>query len=128
MKKRKLVSAAILFGILLSANASAAEWHLRFFNIDDNMQILVNDTLKGSCDGSKTCDYVLTSDMKSGLNTLEIKVTNTHPGSGYTFGYILTKDRTIFSQEVCGMQGIVGCANDDTTQGVVRRIIMEVTN
>lgn len=125
MKKLKSALTVILFGMLLSANASAAEWRLRFFNVDDTMQILVNNNLVGTCYYSQTCDYVLTSRMINGLNTLEIRLTNTY--SGWTYGYVLTKDRTIFSQEVCGMQGIIGCANDNTTQGSVRRVIMLVT-
>jgi hypothetical protein len=64
--------------------------------------------------------------MVTGANNIILRVIN-GPLGGYAFGYVLTKDTTIFSQEVCGMQGAVGCANNDGTQGIVRQILFKVT-
>jgi hypothetical protein len=45
-----------------------------------------------------------------------LRLTNT--GLGYTYGYVLAKDNTIYGQDVCGIVTFVGCADTTLQQGL----------
>jgi hypothetical protein len=124
------ISVAVIgvYACLLGTVAEASTWRIRVFNVDDKVEVFINSTGTASltCNYGQTCETDLTGAMVAGTNHIVLQVTNGAIG-GYTYGYVLTKDSTIFSQEVCGMQGRVGCANNDGTQGIVRKILFKVT-
>jgi hypothetical protein len=64
-------------------------------------------------------------DMQPSVNTISLRLTNT--GLGYTYGYVLAKDNTIYGQDVCGIVTFVGCADNDFTTGAVREVAFRVT-
>jgi hypothetical protein len=109
----------------LGTAAHAATWRLKVFNIDDKIDVLIDGSLVHTCAFNKECEWDITNEMKPGVNTILLRLTNT--GLGYTYGYALAKDNVIYGQDACGIVTFVGCADNDFTTGDVRDVAFRVT-
>jgi len=87
------------------------------FNVDDVERVKLNGQTVGQAlyQGSNSVD--LTSQLRTGSNTLEIEVENTL--LGWAYGYKITADGSIVLENSCGQAGTWGCKGNDSTLGIV---------
>jgi hypothetical protein len=95
-------------------------WSLDISNVDDEVRVYVNNTLRGSCVLFQTCQYNLNQWMIAGSNSLRLELHNTVAASGYAWAYKLNKNNSIYAQDTCGTATVVGCDSNSLVQGLVK--------
>ena len=123
------LSGAVIAVCAVTAAHSAAKkantWSLSLYQIDDQMDVYLNGTKLSTCYFGNTCNSDLTNLMKSGKNSLKLVLTNT--GAGWTYGYQILKNGSVYKQDSCGVFNTFGCANDDYTLGEVFSVTYAIT-
>jgi len=93
------------------------DWTLELFNTDDTVRATLGGEEILTCGSGATCEIDFGTLLQPGNNALRIEVTN---DSGvWSYGYKVTRDGSVFSTQICGTFGVMGCQNNDATLGIV---------
>ncbi|PZF77565.1 hypothetical protein DK847_09680 [Aestuariivirga litoralis] len=104
------------------ADYTSSNWSLKVYNVDDNLNVYVNGTLRATCafaTGVTGCTYNLNSWMVTGANSVRIELVNS--GSGYTYAYRLLNNGVTQQEYECGVwnQGWCDAGDGGLKTGVV---------
>ena len=107
----------------LAAEAQAATYLLKFYNVDDDMSAYITNSdysqsLLFSKGFGQDYPYVdISPYVRNGINTLSLMLSN--GPKGYTYGYDFKIDNVTYASGSCGIFNTYGCNADSYDQGLV---------
>ena len=88
---------------LVSRNSSSVDWQIGFSNIDDRLEAVVNGSNVGGCGLGANCAISLNAQLKSGKNSVQIRLQNV--GGPYHYRFVVNRNGVPWFQESCGAPG-----------------------
>lgn len=111
----------------LGPYSGSHKYYIHIYNVDDIAKAIVNREFVKQMTYQQDSGWIeITNYLSSGENIIEFNLENEQYG-GWAYGFEIRQDESnIIWTDSCGTSGKMGCMNNDGTQGLVYRYIINL--